>query len=119
VGPFIRKIIPQILNITVNTISIIGVMYFVVYFMLIYSRTLEDKLYEYIPLKDSNVDLIANDIRTTVRASVIGIPLIALIQGVVGLMGYLIIGVSDPFLWFAITCFTAMLLVVGAAFAYF
>jgi len=118
IGPFIRKIIPQILNITVNTISIIGVLYFVLYFMLIYSRTLEDKLYEYIPLKDSNVDLIAKDIDTTVRASAIGIPLIALIQGVVGLAGYLVIGVQDPFLWFAITCITAMLPVVGAALAY-
>jgi len=118
IGPFIRRIIPQILNTTVNTISIIGVLYFVLYFMLIYSRTLEDKLYEYIPLKDSNVDLIANDIRTTVRASVIGIPLIALIQGVVGLIGYLLIGVQDPFLWFAITCITAMIPVVGAALAY-
>jgi Predicted permease len=118
IGPLIRKIIPQILSITVNTISIIGIMYFVLYFMLIYSRTLEDKLYEYIPLKDSNVDLIANDIDTTVRASAIGIPLIALIQGVVGLIGYLFIGVQDPFLWFAITCVTAMLPVVGAALAY-
>ncbi len=118
IGPFIRKIIPQILNITLNTISIIGVLYFVLYFMLIYSRTLEDKLYEYIPLKDSNVDLIAKDIDTTVRASAVGIPLIALIQGVVGLIGYLLIGVQDPFLWFAITCITAMLPVVGAALAY-
>jgi len=118
IGPFIRKIIPQILNITVNTISIIGVLYFVLYFMLIYSRAMEDKLYEYIPLKDSNVDLIARDIDTTVRASAVGIPLIALIQGVVGLAGYLLIGVSDPFLWFAITCITAMLPVVGAALAY-
>jgi predicted PurR-regulated permease PerM len=118
IGPFIRRIIPQILNITVNTISIIGVLYFVLYFMLIYSRILEDKLYEYIPLKDSNVDLIARDIETTVRASVIGIPLIALIQGVVGLVGYLIIGAQDPFLWFAITSITAMLPVIGAALAY-
>ncbi|HMG67524.1 MAG TPA: AI-2E family transporter [Chitinophagaceae bacterium] len=118
IGPFIRKIIPEILSTTVNTISIIGVLYFVLYFMLIYSRTLEDKIYEYIPLKDSNVDLIANDVDTTVRASAIGIPLIALIQGVVGLVGYLLIGVQDPFLWFAITCITAMLPVVGAALAY-
>lgn len=118
IGPFIRKIIPEILSTTVNTISIIGVLYFVLYFMLIYTRTLEDNIYEYIPLKDSNVDLIAKDVDTTVRASAIGIPLIALIQGVVGLVGYLLIGVQDPFLWFAITCITAMLPVVGAALAY-
>ena len=118
IGPFVRKIIPQILSTTIDTISIIGILYFVLYFMLIYSRTMEDKLYEYIPLKDSNVDLIANDIDTTVRASAVGIPLIALIQGVVALVGYLFIGVEDPFLWFAITCITAMLPVVGAALAY-
>ena len=118
IGPYVRQVIPKILSNTLNIISIIGVLYFVLYFMLIYSRTMEDKLYEYIPLQDSNVDLIANDIDRTVRASVIGIPLIALIQGVVGLVGYLIIGVSDPFLWFAITCITAMLPVVGAALAY-
>jgi predicted PurR-regulated permease PerM len=118
IGPFIRRVIPQILNITVNTISIIGVLYFVLYFMLIYSRTMEDKLYEYIPLKDSNVDLIGKDIDTTVKASAVGIPLIGFIQGIVGLIGYLLIGVEDPFLWFAITCITAMLPVVGAALAY-
>lgn len=118
IGPFIRKVIPKILSTTVNTISIIGVLYFVLYFMLIYSRTMEDKLYEYIPLKDSNVDMIARNINTTVRACSIGIPLIALIQGVVGLIGYLLIGVQDPFLWFAITCITAMVPVVGAALAY-
>jgi len=118
VGPYIRQVIPKILSSTLNTIAVIGVLYFVLYFMLIYSRKLEDSLYEYIPLKDSNVDLIAKDINTTIHASVIGIPLIALIQGVVGLVGYLIIGVRDPFLWFAITCITAMLPVVGAALAY-
>src|SRR6266498_343227 len=117
-GPFIRRIIPQILTGTVNTISIIGVLYFVLYFMLIYSRRMEDSLYEYIPLKDSNVDLIAKDINTTVKASAVGRPLIALIQGVVGLIGYLLIGVRDPFLWFAITCITAMIPIVGAALAY-
>jgi predicted PurR-regulated permease PerM len=118
IGPYIARMIPQILNITVNTIAIIGTLYFVLYFMLVNSRELEDKIYQYIPLKDSNVDLIAADVDRTVRASVIGIPLIGLIQGVVGLIGYLIIGVKDPFLWFAITTVTAMLPVVGAALAY-
>lgn len=118
IGPFITRIIPQILNTTINTIAIIGTLYFVLYFMLVNSRSMEDQLYEYIPLKDSNVDLIAKDVDKTVRASVIGIPLIGFIQGVVGFIGYLIIGVKDPFLWFAITTITAMLPVVGAAVAY-
>jgi predicted PurR-regulated permease PerM len=41
-----------------------------------------------------------------------------LLQGVVGLIGYLLIGVPEPWFWFVITCFTALLPVVGAALAY-
>jgi predicted PurR-regulated permease PerM len=118
IGPFIGQVIPKILKITTNTIAVIGVLYFTLYFMLVNSRVMEDKLYEYVPLKDSNVDLIGQDINRTIHASVIGIPLIALIQGVVGLVGYLLLGVKEPYLWFAVTCITAMLPVVGAALAY-
>jgi len=53
-----------------------------------------------------------------VLSNAIGIPLIALAQGIVGLIGYLIIGVQEPLFWFVITCLTAMLPVVGAALAY-
>jgi predicted PurR-regulated permease PerM len=34
------------------------------------------------------------------------------------LIGYLIIGVKEPWFWFVVTCITAMLPVVGAALAY-
>jgi predicted PurR-regulated permease PerM len=118
IGPYIGQVIPKILKVTTNTIAVIGVLYFTLYFMLINSRNMEDMLYEYLPLKDSNVDLIGEDINRTIHASVIGIPLIALIQGVVGLVGYFVLGVRDPLLWFAVTCITAMLPVVGAALAY-
>jgi predicted PurR-regulated permease PerM len=53
-----------------------------------------------------------------VTSSTIGVLLIALIQGVVGLVGYLIIGIDEPFLWFVATCITAMLPIVGAALVY-
>ena len=53
-----------------------------------------------------------------VISNAIGIPIIALLQGIVGLIGYLIIGVKDPLFWFVVTSITAMLPVVGAALAY-
>ena len=51
-------------------------------------------------------------------SNAIGIPVIAVLQGVVALIGYLIIGVNEPWFWFVVTCITAMLPVVGAALAY-
>jgi predicted PurR-regulated permease PerM len=79
---------------------------------------MEDSLYEYIPLKDGNVELIGKEIKRMVISNTIAIPLIAFIQGIVGLIGYLIIGINEPFLWFAATCITAMLPIVGAALVY-
>jgi predicted PurR-regulated permease PerM len=79
---------------------------------------MEDSLYEYIPLKDGNVESIGKEVKKMVVANTIGIPLIAFIQGVVGLTGYLIIGIADPLLWFVATCITAMLPIVGAALIY-
>lgn len=93
-------------------------MYFILYFMLVNARRMEDALYEYIPLRDENVSKIGKEIHTMVYSNAIGIPLIAFVQGVVGLIGYLIIGVKEPFFWFGVTCIAAMLPVVGAALAY-
>jgi predicted PurR-regulated permease PerM len=53
-----------------------------------------------------------------VMSNALGIPLVAFAQGVVGLAGYLIIGVKEPFFWFGVTCIAGMIPVIGAALAY-
>jgi len=93
-------------------------MYFILYFMLVNRRSLEEALYEYIPLKDENVEKVSKEVNMMVLSNAIGIPLIALAQGIVALIGYLIIGVPEPIFWFGVTCIAAMLPVVGAALAY-
>lgn len=117
-GPYMGKLLPKVLGVTANTIALISTMYFVLYFMLINGRRMEDALYEYIPLKDGNVELIGEELRRNVIANTIAIPLIAFLQGLVGLVGYLIIGIDEPFVWFVATCVSAMLPVVGAALVY-
>jgi predicted PurR-regulated permease PerM len=62
--------------------------------------------------------MLRKDLNKMVLSNAIGIPLIALAQGIVGLIGYLIIGVQEPVFWFVITCVAGMLPVVGAALAY-
>jgi predicted PurR-regulated permease PerM len=117
-GPYLGQLLPKVLGVTANTIAVISAMYFILFFMLINGRRMEDALYEYIPLKDGNVELIGGELRRNVVANTIGIPLIAFIQGLVGLVGYLLIGIDEPFVWFVATCVSAMLPVVGAAVVY-
>jgi predicted PurR-regulated permease PerM len=117
-GSYLAQLLPKILGVTMNTIAIIGAMYFILFFMLVNGRRMEESLYEYIPLKDANVELIGKEVRVMVVSNTIGIPLIALLQGIVGLVGYLIIGVNEPWLWFVATTIAAMMPVVGAALIY-
>ncbi len=117
-GDFIAKSLPGIVGATFNSISTIFFMYFILYFMLMNARYMEDTLYEYIPLKDENVSRLGKEVNSMVASNAIGIPLIAFAQGVVGLIGYLILGVKEPFFWFGVTCIAGMIPVVGAALAY-
>jgi predicted PurR-regulated permease PerM len=117
-GGTIAQTLPKILGATFNTLSTIFFMYFILYFMLVNGRYMENALYEYIPLKDENVGKIRKEVTTMVASNAIGIPLVAFAQGVVGLIGYLIIGVKEPFFWFGVTCIAGMIPVIGAALAY-
>jgi len=117
-GNTITQSLPKILGATFNTLTTIFFMYFILYFMLVNGRYMENALYEHVPLNDANVNRLGKEIHMMVVSNAIGIPLIAFAQGLIGLVGYLIIGVDEPFFWFGVTCIAAMLPVVGAALAY-
>lgn len=100
---------------TFNIFIAIGIMYFMLYYMLTNRRTFRESLLEYIPLSDKNLKLIGKDSVDLVKSNAIGIPLVALLQGVVALIGFLILGVEDPFFWFAIVTVGSMIPFVGTA----
>jgi len=110
--------LPKILGATFNSIGTIAIMYFILYFMLSEGRKMEASLHEWIPLKDENTLLLRRETNSLVYSNAIGIPLIALLQGVLGLIAYVILGVNEPLFWFVVTCLASMVPVVGATLAY-
>jgi predicted PurR-regulated permease PerM len=103
---------------TVNTLTIVASMYFILYFMLEKPRFFERILSSAAPLKRSNVSMIGEKMRKLILANAIGIPVVALGQGIVALVGYYIFGAPSPVLLFALTAATSMIPVVGAAIVY-
>jgi predicted PurR-regulated permease PerM len=93
----------------------ISIMYFLLYYMLINQHALKDSLQKYIPIGKKNFNLIGVEATKKVKANAIGIPLVALIQGVVAFIGYLIFGVPDPMFWFVITAVGSVIPFVGTA----
>lgn len=103
---------------TFNTLSIVLSMFFVLYFMLEKPRMFERLVGSAAPLKRANTNLIGEKFRKLVIANAVGIPVVALGQGIVALIGYLIFGAPSPVLLFALTAVTSMIPIVGASIIY-
>lgn len=100
---------------TFNAIIAIGIMYFMLYYMLMYRKELKEMLISYIPLGEENLEIIGKEGDESVRSNALGIPLVAFFQGIVALIGYLIVGAPDPMFWFVITAIGSMIPFVGAS----
>jgi predicted PurR-regulated permease PerM len=110
--------LPRILGATFNTVTSILILYFILYFMLVANKKLEAWVYNFLPLQDKNVEFMGTEFRSLVISNALGIPLVAILQGVVGLICYLFLGVNDVWFWFVFTCIASMIPFVGAALAY-
>lgn len=98
---------------TFNIFIAVGLMYFMLYYMLTNRSELRNSLYEYIPISEANLKIIGSESQAMVRSNAIGIPLVAFAQGIIALIGFLIFGVKDPFFWFVIVTVGSMIPFVG------
>ncbi|MCB0464312.1 MAG: AI-2E family transporter [Aequorivita sp.] len=98
---------------TFNAFIAIGLMYFMLYYMLTNRTNLRESLKEYIPMGSKNLKEIGSEVQAMVRSNALGIPLVALAQGIVALIGFLIFGIEDPFFWFVIVTIGSMIPFVG------
>lgn len=100
---------------TFDAFIAIGIMYFMLYYMLTSRVKLNGMLSSYIPLASENIERIGRESDLSVRSNALGIPLVALIQGIIALIGFMIFGVPDPIFWFVITSIGSMIPFIGTA----
>jgi predicted PurR-regulated permease PerM len=93
----------------------VSIMYFLLYFMLVGENKMMSSLKEFLPVGKHNLKVISIEVRKKVNANAVGIPLVALFQGVIALIGFWIFNVPDPFFWFVITAVGSVIPFVGTA----
>jgi len=98
---------------TFNIFIAVGLMYFMLYYMFTNRRELKESMYEYIPIDRDNLKTIGKEINHMVRSNALGIPMVAIAQGIVALIGFLIFGIQDPLFWFVIVTIGSMIPFVG------
>ena len=86
---------------------------FLLYFMLRGYDQFEAAVEELLPFTEKNKRTVSSETISIVKSNAIGIPLLALVQGVFAYIGYLIFGVNNALLFAVLTTFTTIIPVLG------
>lgn len=98
---------------TFNLLIALGLMYFMLFFMLTNRKKLRETLRDYLPLNHDNSNKVGKEVQAMVKSNAIGIPLVAIAQGIIALIGFLIFGIEEPFFWFVIVTIGSMIPFIG------
>lgn len=100
-----------------GTISILGnvvIMYFILYFMLTQTNDIEQWLRRNVPFKHSNVTIVMKEIKQVIYSNAVGIPIVAMVQGLAGMLGYFIFGSDEYLLMGVLTALCSVIPVLGS-----
>ena len=116
---FIVSLLPKIGQAVMGGISSFAVnlfvLVFVLYFMLIGGTKMEAYIDDILPFNEKNTREVTHEINMIVRSNAIGIPLLAIIQGGVGMIGYWIFGAPNILFSGFLTGFASVVPMVGTA----
>lgn len=110
---FVSDKLQSVAGSTFEIVLSVFIMYFLLYYMLTNRRKLRETLYEYIPLAKDNIKIISEDVVSMVRSNAIGIPLVAIAQGIIAIIGFFIFGIENPVFWFVMVTIGSMIPFVG------
>ena len=120
---YVISILPRIGQAIMGGISSfavnIFVLVFVLYFMLIGGKKMEQYVNDLLPFNDDHTQNVIHEINMIVRSNAIGIPLLAVIQGGVAMIGYWIFGAPNILFTGFLTCFASIIPMVGTALVWF
>jgi predicted PurR-regulated permease PerM len=115
---FLTQNISHAVSTVMGAFSSVLISFFILYFMLSKPREFEGMCLKIMPLKYSNTRTLSDKVRKMVVANALGIPIIALGQGLVATVGYAIFGAENLPLLCVFTCLAAMVPLVGGAIVY-
>jgi predicted PurR-regulated permease PerM len=116
---FILSMLPSVGQFVMNSIAGLlingGVLIIVLYFMLMGGTKMEAYVSDILPFNAGNTESVMREVNLIVRSNAVGIPLLAIIQGGIAMIGYWIFGVESIWLAGFLTALATVVPMVGTA----
>ncbi len=88
---------------------------FVLYFMLVSYDTLGGVILEMLPFHEENKSILREETKSIILSNAMGIPVVAITQGILAYLGYMFFGVNNPLVYAVLVAFTTIIPVVGTS----
>lgn len=109
------NLMTAVLNNSLNFFSTITMMYFFLYFMIINVNRMEAAIVFYLPFPRQKIELFGHELVAQTFSNAVGVPLIAIAQGLTGYAAYKVINLPEAGFWAIITGFASIIPIVGCA----
>lgn len=105
----------NLLNFGLNLFGSVTMLYFFLYFMLININRMEAAIVFFLPFKRDKIEIFGKELVNLTFANSVGVPAIAIAQGFIGYIGYVIVGLPEPGFWAVMTAFASIVPLIGTA----
>lgn len=110
---YATSMVSDILNVGLSLFSSIAMMYFFLYFLLTNFNRLEAAIVHFLPFDKRKILLFGSELKSQTFSNAIGIPLIAVVQGLSSFLAYYVTGVPEAAFWGILTGFASIIPIVG------
>ena len=110
-GNILQSLGASIYSLMINSLFAL----FILFYMLYNYESFEKMVKEILPFKEENKQILGEETKMIIQANAIGIPLLAIIQGVFAYLGYMFFGVDSALLYAILTGFTSIIPILGTA----
>lgn len=102
-----------------SAIGNLGVMYFILYYLLANTGNIEGLLNTYLPFDAQNLSLLGKELENQVFSNALGAPVLATLQGVVASIGFYFFNLPEPIFWGMVAGLFSIIPFVGSALIWF
>ena len=90
------------------------IMAFILFFLFKDGSVYVSKILEYLPFSERHKEHLSGQVRDVIASTIYGGVAVALVQGIVGTIGYVVVGMPSPVLWGLATAITSFLPFIGS-----
>lgn len=116
----IMAIVNRVLGYVPSTLGWVGQFFaniftalFILWFMMMGNRRMESEIKEMLPFSEESKRFFIKQNKDLIRSNTYGVPILAVSQGIIAIIGYLIFGVENAIFWGLMTGVASVVPVVG------